>query len=1100
MKRFILTVFLCMMILAPSVSSGQELVVSGTVTDVVGNPLIGANVQIIGTNFGAATRSAGDYRFVVPALVAQGQELKLKVSFIGYHSQTVPIRLTPGQQLKHDFKMEEDVLELESIIVTGLGVETKEKLGVTIARVKPQIMEQADQSNLVSALSGKVANVEITKTSGDAGTNTYIKIRGTSTIDRGNQPLFVVDGTPISNATYYTNGFNGGTEAQNRAGDLNIEDIASVEILKGAAASAIYGSRASNGVILITTKTGKPGRTRISYKTVYGTTEQTKDYPLQTWYGQGTKGKYRKNYSRSWGQPLNVRGAPHYDSALDYIAVYGADTLMNVYDHTGEVTDGGYNVENNITISGGNELTTFFASFGQLYEKGHWIAGSDYKRLTGRIKATHLLTPKIKMTGNLAYAYTNAHYLQRGDNAIGMGIATLRTPPEFNNLPYLHPETGFHRSYRYSDAQKLKASRKFDNPFFIMYEHDNPATVNRVYGNSKLEYDLTNWAKFDYTFGIDYFADERMELVPISSSREAGVGRIIKADYLRHEYDGTALLTIKGNKFLKKYKNFDGTFMLGHNINSRRFRRFEVTGVDMGVPGFNQLDNTVSTNLQTDEFESLIHTESYFGQATFDVYDQLYLTAAFRNEGSSTFGASQKRHWYPKFSAAWDFNKFRKVPFIDFGKLRIAYGVAGVQPSVYSTITGYASGIKGFGWGEGLNPTYRGLIGVYSSSSPGNNNIKPERTKEIEMGTNLAFWDSRLGLDITYYKARSEDVLFDLNLVPSTGFFDHTANAAIIENKGWEITADLTALRKRNFQWNIGFNYAANKNIVVEMGGVTAEDIKTDPGAEVWEQIGRWAYASPGRELGEMRLQSWVRFGYDLNITENGQNINIDEAYAGQWKKGDIYVGADGYPVMHNDNLWSGFDSNPDWTGGLRNEIKLFNKLTISALLDIKRGFYIMNHGKGALYSYGTHEDTKYRGTIAPVDGGTTTDGSSFSFFKHGEKAIGPGAGQAVEWNETFYRGIASGFSGDGWLFIEDGSYVKLREIAIGYRFDQPFIKRLGLEDITVRLSGRNLKTWTDYTGYDPESNRRQASDQRDSDYFNQPQTRSFNVTFYVNY
>lgn len=1081
------TVLGCMLlILVPALVFAQGgVTIRGVVTDDLGEPLVGANVIIKGTYYGAATAADGSYSIRLPASMALGQEVEISAQFIGYKTKTVRVRLNPGT-INQNFQLQQDVLELESIVVTGMGGTTiKEKLGVEIAKVRAEEVVNAGDPNIVSALQGKVANLEITKTSGDAGTNTYIRIRGAATIDRPTQPLFVVDGTPISNETLYTAGFNGGTEAQNRAADINLEDIESIEILKGAAASAIYGSRASNGVVLITTKSGKPGRTQVNYKQVLGTTKQSKFYPLQTWFGQGTKGVFRKNYSRSWGRPLNVPGAPHFDPSAP---------IDTVYDHARELEGTGWTNEEVLTISGGNELTTFYVSMGHLYEKGHWKAGSDYRRYTARLKASQVLSAKLKITGNLAYVNTDAHYLQRGDNAVGIGIGQLRTPPEFNNWPYLHPVTGYHRSYRYSEALELRRSRNFDNPFFIMYEHDNPAKMNRVYGNAKLEYNLTDWIKVDYTLGSDYYTDARAEILPISSSVEGGVGRIRKVDYLYHELDGNLVVTLDGKRFFKNPEKLSATVMLGHNLNSRSFKQLEVLGIDMGIPGFNQLDNTISTNLKADEYEYLIHTESFFGQVTVDLFNQLYLTAATRNEGSSTFGKAQKRHWYPKASAAWEFTKFRSVPHLNYGKLRLAYGEAGVQPEVYTTISGYNSGTKGMGWGEVLNMTYSGVKGYFLSGNLGNDHVKPERTKELEMGANLGFFDNRVGLDITYYYDKSTDVLFDLNVVPSTGFFSQTANAAVIENKGWEITLDLNPIRKRNFSWNLSLNWARNRNMVLEMGGVTAEDIRKDPTKEIWEQVGRWAYASPGHPLGEMRLQSWVRFGYGLQVEENGQLVDIDTKYAGQWKKGDVYVAENGYPIMHTDLLWSGFDPNPEWTGGLRSEFRFYRNLALTVVMDTKQGFEIMNHGKGALYDYGTHKDTEVRGQVGPIN----------RWFRHGEKAIGPGAqngvGKDIVYDEAFFRSLASGFSGDGWLFTEDGSYVKLREIALSYTVRNNFIRRFGLSNVQLIFSARNLHTWTDYTGYDPESNRRQASNQRDSDYFNQPQTRSFFLTVYFNY
>ncbi len=275
-----------------------------------------------------------------------------------------------------------------------------------------------------------------------------------------------------------------------------------------------------------------------------------------------------------------------------------------------------------------------------------------------------------------------------------------------------------------------------------------------------------------------------------------------------------------------------------------------------------------------------------------------------------------------------------------------------------------------------------------------------------------------------------------------------------------------------------------------------------------WVEISRWGVASTDHPLGEYRIISWVRFGHDEVVDEDGDGIaetNIDEKYAGQWNLNDVYIPEDGYPIVANERYFSGLSPNPDWTGSIRTEFTLFNNLTISGLIDIVDDYWVMNHGKGALYSYGTHGDTENRWhpdyEALGIDWG---HGPISRFFKHDEKGIGPGvengAANDVKYTESWYRGAGSGFTGDGFQFIEDASYVKLREISIAYTIRHPWISRFGLSDIRIRLSGRNLYTWTPYTGFDPETNRRQATGQRGGDYFNQPQTRAYNVTFYFNF
>jgi TonB-linked SusC/RagA family outer membrane protein len=1077
--------FILVLVLLPSLVWGQRgLNVVGTVTDEAGNPLPGANVFIRGLPYGAATNTRGEFSFVVPISVLKGQEAELTAVFIGYKSMTKKITLKPGS-VTVNFTLARDVLELESVVVTGMGgTQIKEKLGVTIDKVKAAEIVRADEPNLVAALEAKAPNVEIVKTSGDAGTNAYIRIRGAASIDRSTQPLFVVDGVPIDNSTdiLYVPGFGGtyagsGTESSNRAADLNLEDIESIEILKGPAAAAIYGSRAANGVILITTKSGRPGRTRISYKMQYGRTELSNTIDLQHWYGQGAKGKYSPHSRYSWGPPLNVPDAPWYDPSKPTDKWYNHDMT--------ELSDGGYIFDNTLTISGGNNLTTFYFSLNRYYEKGHWKAGSDYRRISARLKGSHVISEKWKVTASLFYANIYAHYIQRADNLSGIGIAELRTPPDFNNWPYLHPVTGLHRSYRYPEAKVLKKSRGFDNPFWILYEHKNPSRVNRLQGYVKFEYDPTDWLNLSYHVGSDYSIENRYNYLPPGSSRENGKGRLIDADISHHEIDANFLATIQGKKFLKRWDFIDGTLIFGHNLNIRRDRRYVVVGVDAGTPkGFIELDNFV--NLTPDQYLAQRNIESYFGQLTLDLFNQLYLTGALRNDGSSTFGKAKKRHWYPKASAAWEFTKKFKIPYVNFGKARFAYGVAGVHPAVYTTISAFQAANEYFGIYTNaiLGPTYMGKTVFRHDTNLGNDEIKPERTREFEYGLDLSLFNDRIGIEFTYYDQKSTDVIFDLNVAPSTGSNSITANAATIVNRGIELSITATPIKIRNFTWDTKINWSRNRNKVLDMSGADMEG------------LGGYSYAIPGYPLGTYRVQSWARFGYGLVLDLDNDGIpetDIDQKYAGQWKKGDVFVKEDGKPVLAPVHLITPYSPNPEWLGSWRNEFRFFRNFTLSVLFDVVYKRWINNYGKGQLYKYGTHADTKVRGQELPIN----------HWLHHGEKAIGPGAtngkGKPFLVDEKWFMTLG-GYSGDRWQFIEDGSYVKLREVSLSYRWDSDFVKRLGVQSVDFRIAGRNLITWTNYTGFDPETNRSQATNSRGIDYFNSPQTRAYTFTVRFNY
>ena len=1018
------------------------------------NPLIGANVMIKGTSLGAATDGDGYYRITrVPpgsySLVAQ---------FMGFQKEEQKITVSANQELTVDFALKVDVLQLGEVVVTGMsGEQIKEKLGVTISKVRPVDIIEADETNIVGALSGKAANVEITSFSGEPGATKLIQIRGRNTISGTTEPLFVVDGVPIDNATrgVGTGGSgSGGTVQANRASDLNPEDIASVEILKGAAASAIYGSRAANGVILITTKSGAPGKTKIQYKTSYSWDKVNRSVPLQREYGQGNNGAYIKNYLRSWGAKLEP-GTPTYDHS------------MEMFDQTGHLMD------NNIIISGGNNLTTYYASIGLVNQDGPFVGNSDnYEKYAFRLKGSQVINEKLKVTGNLAYVKVVADYLNSRSNIGGITLGAWRTPPEFNNWPYLDPETGLHRSYRYSTPTELRKSRKYDNPYFSAYEKINESNVGRAYGNLTLEYDPLNWININYTLGSDYSEDDRIRVNPVSSTANNGDGSMWRRNYLYHEVDHNLVATFKLEKYIHRIsQNLSGTFMAGYNFNSRAYKYIGTTGDIFVTPNYYQLDNCVTIN--SDEYESLIHTESFFGQATLDIYDQLFLTGAVRNDGSSTFGANKRRHWFPKFSAAWEFTKMNampKIPYLNFGKLRFAYGEAGSQPAVYSIYTGFISGnISGYWTGTLNGGAYNGIGGFFSSSRAPSADLGPERTKEIEIGTSLGFWDSRIGLDVTYYKSRSEDVIFSIGVPPSTGYTSKTANGAIIENKGWEAEFNANPVRTKDVSWDFGLVWASNDNKCIDLMGAETYAYFS------WSMIS--SVAAPGQPIGAFYGRDFLRFGNGSTYTlKDGTTINIDEAYPNA-PEGTIFINEDGYPVGDPKFRFIG-DPNPDWTAGIRNEVTLFGKIKLSAFIDIKQGNDVWNGTKAKLIDFGTHEETLKRGSTKVFEG------------------EGPGAGKEVVLDQNWYRGYGSSVTSQ---FIEDGSFVRLRELAISYTLRNRFVRYFGLSDINIRLSGRNLKLWTDYSGIDPETNLN-LTGAMGMDYFNMPNTKSYVLTLRFNY
>jgi TonB-linked SusC/RagA family outer membrane protein len=1038
-----------------ALSAQQPATITGRVTSETGQPVNAASVFIPSINVGTLTGSDGTYTLVVPAARISGGAVEIQAQSIGFRAASVTLDVAPGATITQNFQLANDVLELEGIVATGQGTATtKEKLTTAVTTVKAQEITQSKEQNIVAALAGKAPGVMVTSSSGDPGAGAYIRIRGAASVVGGTQPLFVVDGTPIDNSSERIEGSTGGTAVSNRAMDINPNDIASVEILKGAAATAIYGARGANGVVLITTKSGKPGDTRATYSMSYGRDEVTQTVPLQRSYGQGF-GKSQVGSPFSWGPLL------------------GSD--VPTYDHAREVYQPSNRLENNLTVSGGSERTTYYLSLGRLDQNGVIQGPQGYVRNNIRLKGAHFLTDQIKVGGNFAYTASKGDFIQQGSNISGIQLGALRTPPDFNNKPYRDPETGLHRSYRNPFPESVTERRGYDNPFWVANEMPNTAEVGRAFGNVSLDYTPTSWLRVSYLLGSDYSSDDRLTLFPKSSS-ESLDGKIIRGNFTRTIIDSNLTATLTGSLG----DNLEGSLTVGQNLNQEDFSQNITTGTTL-IEGTSETDFAV-TNVGN-EYKYTVRTDGYFLNSEVTLADQFTVNATARWDGSSSFGGEGKRFFYPGIGASWAFSKlpvFDAVPFLSFGKLRASFGTSGRQPPVFSNVNAYQTGYFGDGWlSNGLYSIYQGNEGVVSQGRLGNPDIKPEEKAELEAGVDLAFLDQRVALGVTYYDRKTRDAILNLPLATSTGYSSQYDNVAAFDNWGWEATLDVTPVQTENFNWTIGGQYSKNESCVQDLYGTESVYLNGFTGSTV-------SLVQPEEDgtchpFGVFYGDDFVRFGRGSEV----DGVNIDEAYSNV-AAGTIYVGADGLPLMDQKERILG-DPNPDWMGAVRSSFTFFNNLTVSGLIDIKRGGDVWNGTKGALYFFGTHKDTEqYHGE------GVTQTYADYS----GYGAAGPGADKKATFDPMWYvANIGSGFTGPASQFIEDGSFVKLRDISVSYTFTQPFVQRLGMSSVDVTVSGRNLKTWTDYTGIDPESNLTGQSTGRGLDYFNNPQTRSFIFT-----
>jgi len=1100
----------------PRPGTGQQPVtVTGRVTSEAGTPLLLVDVRVPELALGALTRDDGVYTIVVPGARVSNQQVTIVARVLGYKSQSVRITLSGGI-VTQDFRLASNPLQLGEVVVTGAGtaIET-EKLGNVRNHVDSSAIQKAGEVNVVEALAAKAPNVTVVQESGDPGAGSFINIRGVNSILGPNQPLFVVDGMPMDNSTYSTSNFNRiddaggsttqageteGTVASNRAIDLDPSHIESVEVLKGPAASAIYGARAGAGVVLITTKSGHAGPTHFTLHSSTSFDDINHTYPLQTTWGLGNAGVHADTSLggvcdqfggaagaclRSWGPTLPV-GTP-------------------VFDHANEIYRVGHSVDNGITVSGGNDRTTFYLSADNTYQNGVLVGPNDHlSRTSLHVKGSHQLLDNLRIGANISYADTRGAFAQRGNNTNGVQIADLRQPPEFDAFPYLvnTPVGPQERAYGFlhPNSLTLTDARVFDNPFWVLYEQENTSQVGRMFGNVNAEFVPLPWLKFAYSLGADYWTDERLEGCPVSSSSPCQAGRVVEGKIVNyaidHNFTGTATYAIN--------PNVGGTLTLGQNLDMRNVRQLGTVGRTFVALQPFKLSNTVTQDLPIDA-EQVIHDAGWFGQGTLDLWNELHLAAALRNDGSSTFGQSNLRSWFPKGSAAWEFSKvIPRQSWLSYGKARIAYGEAGIEPQPYLTTQTYSSSVilGGVSQGTGMIPSQAGIPGLASNVEAATS-LNPERSKEFETGVDLGFLKDRADASVTWYNKVTSDVILLAPVAPSSGYSFQAANAATIRNRGWELSLNARLVQRPEYGWDVGLQWARNRSLVEQLPAGLQYVVIGDFNRQV---------AMTGKPVGVYWGTGFMRCG----VSANGDSVNLNVAgtskgtlgqFCNSAPNGALFVGPDGMPVADPD-LRVVQDPNYDWTGSVRTSLH-YRKFRISGLFDIRHGGQIWNGTKGALWSYGTHLDTQQRATCTGTGLKTSLCSGNLKTFGQGGwwdgPVVGPGSGVAVPIGENWYKGIAAcPYTGIDEPCIEDAGFVKVREISITYTIDAAWMHRvLGFSSMDLRLSGRNLKTWTKYTGYDPETSLggpiSSGLGAGGVDYFNNPQTQSFAFAITLN-
>jgi len=1066
--------------------------VTGNITETDGFPLIGANVLVKGTTIGTITDIDGNYSLEVP----DGTDI-LVISYTGYTTQEIDIT---GQSNVNITLSEGELLS--EVVVTALGIERDEKaLGYSVQKVDATDITRSGANNAVDALVGKASGIQVTRSSGSVGGGSRILVRGVTSMVGNNQPLIVIDGVRTNNETLVSQASTAGTASSNRLMDLNPEDIESINVLKGAAATALYGTAGATGVILITTKKGATGgdQFNVNFTTSVGFDNITNTIDLQDEFAQGWDGAYddpSTGSSTSWGPRIsdleyatdqsnpNAPGAGAFNADGSYKfdnngflvpAGEGNGQAANVYDNIRPFFQTGQTLTNSISIDGGGQTASFRLSLSDLRASGV-VPNEEYDRKTVKLASTLRPTDQLTISGSVNYTQSDYVRVQQGSNTSGLLLGLLRTPASFDNANGFSHSDAVDQvsSYQFPDftQRNYRGGGGYDNPFWTVNNTLGNETVDRTFGNVKFDYEFSQWAILGLNIGYDLTSDRRKQDFELNS-RTAPGGRILIDEYATKQFDN--YLTLRGNGPLNDEVSFN--YLVGLNTFSFNNRRTNVTGDGLLFAGFKDIRNTTSITSfnETERFRTL----GFYGQIEAGYKNFLYLTVSARQDYDSRLGdptdfnLGRTGFFYPSTSLSFVFSEFMNTSSgpLSFGKLRLSWAQVGAGPPVnFATSSVFVSPTIGDGWGDNITFPINGTSAFDQSSLLGNSELTPELSTTIEVGADLRFFNDRVGLDLTYYRRNTKDAILNASLPPSSGFTNVWLNSGEMTSDGIEITLNATPVSTANFAWNTQVNFTKSKNIVNRLA----------PGIERLFLAGfnsAGTYLIEGNQYGAifggayLREEAGTDFDTDLNIPD-GQIVINDDPNDSEY----------GYQAVDPVQRAIG-NPNPDFIIGWNNTLT-YGPFSANFLLDWRQGGDLWNGTAWALSFFGTSQLTAEtrQEAAAPIQG-VLSDGTPNDI--------------AIVRDQDYWTSSVGGFGAVGEQFVQDGGWIRLREVGINYQLPASLT---WLKGGTVGISGRNLWLSTDFDGIDPETSLTGTGNGQGFDYFNMPATKSVIVKLSLNF
>jgi TonB-linked SusC/RagA family outer membrane protein len=1070
--RRIITLFI-MLMFSTVLAFAQNRVVTGTVTDQKGVAIEGASVKIKGSKSGTIADPNGNFKISVP----QGATLIISGIGITTHEFTV------GSQSRLDLNVTRNNTELTAVVVTALGISREKKaLGYSVASISSDELTQGANPNLATALQGKVAGVEVRPSSGMPGASAQITIRGSRFFDGNNTPLYVIDGMPINSGSDFAVTGNGvtGADFSGRSIDIDPNDIASLSILKGQAASALYGTRASNGVIMITTQSGKglvKGKPVVSFTTNYQFDQISRLPEIQQEFSHGSKGTYTNFGSFSWGPKISTlpddvkfggnvpnafnNNAPSDDTKGRYWDPQKhAWVLPLAYNNAKDFYKTGLTAANNISVAQSGDLGNYYVGIGSTTQTGI-MPHSGMDRYNARFSGDFNASSKIKVGISANYSSIDIKKMPSGNNSLLFEIYGAPPSYDMKGTP-THEKDNPYKQLSYRGGS-------FDNPYWATENNTFDENTRRIFGNTYISYKPINELTIRYQVGVDQYTTEMEQIYELGSASTGGLTASASNSSSKVPVGGSitngALVSRGFNSLLTANytKNITTDWklnvLLGNEINDEYSRSQSQSGSDFNIGGWHNMANTTTQLATESKFKS--RTVGFYANAGLDWRNMVFLNLTGRNDIVSSMPSSNRSFFYPTASLSWMFSELEGLREKGFsGKFRASYAEVGAPGNFNERV--YLQGGSGSGFlDDGISFPIGGAIGYRPNSTLYDPKLKPQNTKSIELGTDLSFFRGRIGIEYTYSKQNTVDQIFAIPLAGSTGFSQIVKNGGEMQSTVHEASLRLIPIKSANFQWDLVANFTKVNNKVASLA----------PGVE---NIFLGGFVDP---------QVRAAIGYTYPSIYGGTFLKND--------KGQILIDDDqasatyGMPLSGGEGIIGSVT--PKFILGVSNTFR-YKFVQLSALVDWKNGGQMYSGANRLIDLYGTSKRTADRETAKLVYPGVksstiTADG------KGGE------VNDIVLNSAGTFQDLYNVLGGISEANIYKTSFVKLREVALSFDLPKSITQKIGfIRSASFSISARNILLWTELPNFDPESSQGNGNMQGGFDYMSLPQVKSIGV------